>query len=68
MKKRSWKTSTGAAIALAVLLLNAAASLLDDNPQTNPDFDAIGIAALAVGTMFARDNDVTSQDVGARPE
>lgn len=68
MKKRSWKTSTGAAIALAVLILNAASAMLDDNPATNPDFESIAVAALAVGTMFARDNDVTSQDVGARPE
>lgn len=65
MKARSWKTTTAGVIALAVLLLNAAAAVLDDDPKTQPDFDAIGVAALAVGTMFARDNNVTSEQAGA---
>lgn len=65
-RKASWKTTTSGVIALIVLLLNAAASTLDDDPQTNPDFNAIGIAAVAVGTLFARDNDVSSEQAGAK--
>lgn len=65
-RKASWKTTTGGVIALLVLLLNAAAAMLDDDPATNPDLNAIGVAAVAVGTMFARDADVTSEQAGAK--
>lgn len=65
-RKASWKTTTSGVIALLVLLLNAAVAMLDEDPNTNPDFNAISVAAVAVGTMFARDVDVTSEQAGAK--
>lgn len=65
-RKASWKTTTGGVIALLVLLLNAAAAMLDDDPETNPDFNAISVAAVAVSALFARDFDVTSEQAGAK--
>lgn len=65
-RKASWKTTTGGVIALLVLLLNAAAAMLDDDPQTNPDLNAIGIAAVAVSAMFARDANVSSEEAGIK--
>jgi len=65
-RKASWKTTTGGVIALLVLLLNAAAAMLDDDPETNPDLNAIGVAAVAVSALFARDNSVSSEEAGAK--
>lgn len=65
-RKASWKTTTGGVIALIVLLLNAAAAMLDDDPETNPDFNAISVAAVAVGTLFARDANVSSEEAGIK--
>ena len=65
MKAKSWKTTTGALCGLVALILGAASAMLDNDPATNPDWNAVAIAAVAVGTMFARDNNVTSEQAGA---
>lgn len=64
--RKSWKTTTGAVCALVALILGAASAMLDDDPKTNPDWNNVAIAAVAVGTMFARDNNVTSEEAGAK--
>lgn len=63
---KSWRTTLAGVVALVVLILNGAAAVLDDDPETNPDFNAIGIAALSVGALFTRDNAVTSEEAGAK--
>lgn len=68
MKKRSWKT---AGSGLAALLSTAAIVLqqmTDADPGTNPDWPSLmpGIIA-AFGLIFARQNNLSSQDVGVRP-
>jgi len=60
------KTTTGGIVALVALICNAAAAMLDDDPETNPDWNAVAVAAVAVGTLFARDNDVSSEESGAK--
>lgn len=65
-RRYSWKTTTGGVIALLALILSAAAAMLDDDPETNPDWNAVAVAAVAVGTLFARDSDVTSEEAGAK--
>jgi anti-sigma-K factor RskA len=65
--KRSWKTST-AGIAAAIAAIAGALNLVfDGNAATNPDWTAVIAAVVAgVGLAFARDNTVTSEDVGAK--
>lgn len=65
-QRYSWKTTTGGIVALLALILNAAAAMLDDDPETMPDWNSVAVAAVAVGTLFARDSDVTSEEAGAK--
>jgi len=76
MKVVSWRTAgLGAAAVLYVVLKAVAIPLLDDDPATLPNFreviDALlsnGEAILlALGLGVARDNVVSSQQVGIRP-
>lgn len=60
------KTTITGIISLVALVLNAAVALFDDDPATKPDWNAIGIGATAIGLMFSRDNDTTSEEAGAR--
>jgi hypothetical protein len=76
-KKKSWKTSIAGWLALISAVTGGVGFLLDGNPETNPDYATIvellrgcgitfgGIAAALIG-KFARDNDVSSEDVGAK--
>ncbi len=64
---KSWRTSLFGSGGLAVLWFNVANMLLDDNPATNPDWSTVITATFAcVATLFARDNNVTSEQAGAK--
>ena len=67
MKNKSWKTS---ACGLAALVLAAWGSVpvaMDDDPLTKVDYTNTGaLLGLAIAAMFARDNDKSSEDVGAK--
>lgn len=64
---KSWKTTASAIIGFVVLVLSATNAIIDGDPTTNPDFAALGGAAMAlVGLLFARDNDVSSESAGAK--
>lgn len=65
-RRKSWKTTAAGIAALLALIGNAAAALLDDDPETNPDWNSLGVAFVAVGSMFARDNNVSSEESGAK--
>ena len=76
MKIVSWRTAAfGAASILYVGLKAVAMPLLDDDPATVVNFreiiDALltngEVILLALGLGVARDNVVSSQDVGIRP-
>lgn len=63
----SWKTTTTGVLAIISALVGAAQVLLDGNPATNPDYAVLVPAILAgIGLITARDNNVTSEDVGAK--
>lgn len=67
--KKSWRTTTLGIIAFIAMLLAGVTALLDDDPETNPDWDGIlATGAVALALVTARDNKVSSQDVGIRPE
>lgn len=65
----SWKTSTAGVVALLVAvgsLINLVNSFLEGQPIT---FEQISVAVVAVTVaatgIFARDNNVTSEEAGA---
>lgn len=53
-------------IAVVTALTNAASALFDNDPATLVDLDTTITAVTAgLGLIFARDNKVSSEDVGA---
>ena len=65
--KRSWKTSAAGIGAILVALGTVIAAQFDGNPATVPDYGALVAAIIAGGgLLFSRDNDKTSEDVGAK--
>ena len=67
MKKKSWKTTVLGIASALVAIGNAAIAYLDGDPATTVDM-GVTIAAImaALGCFFARDNDKSSEDVGAK--
>ena len=64
--KGSWKTTTCGVAAILAAVANAVVALTDGNPATNPEWTVVLAAIMAgVGLLKARDNDRTSEDVGA---
>lgn len=63
----SWKTTILGIIAGLMLLLPQIAAVLDDDPLTNPSYETIIAALSLVGVgVSARDNNQTSEQVGAK--
>lgn len=63
---KSWKTTvTGIAVLIGAVSM-ALIALLDGNPATTVDFDAILAALAGLGLLAARDNNVTSEEAGAK--
>lgn len=57
----------GILAAIQALLGLVAIPLLDGNPATNPDWGmAMTVVTQCVALLFVRQNDVTSEDVGAK--
>lgn len=55
---------TGLVSSIAAII-GAASLLLDGNPSTNPDWSAVIAAVTAgIGLLLARQNNVSSEDVG----
>ena len=66
LKNKSWKTSGAGAAVLLAALSTLLTSLTDNNPATNPDWNVFfAQAAAALGLLFARDNNKSSEQVGA---
>ncbi len=65
--KKSWKTTVAGVASIVAAVAFAIANQFDANPATVADWGAV-IAALSagVGLVLARDNDRTSEQVGAR--
>jgi hypothetical protein len=65
--KKSWKTSAAGVGAILVALGSALSATFDADPVTVPDWGALVAAIIAgVGLLAARDNDKSSEEVGAK--
>ena len=62
----SWKTTVLGVLALLAALCQFGTSLLDDDPETVPNFQMVIEAAVGIGLILARDNDKTSEESGAK--
>lgn len=63
---KSWKTTYAAIATFTIAILSAGILMFDGDPTTNPDVGALVAAGTAaVGLLFARDNNVTSEAAGA---
>jgi len=64
---KSWKTTAAGVAAILSAIAGAVTAITDSNPATNPDWTAVIAAVTAgLGLLFARDNKVTSEDVGVK--
>ena len=63
----SWKTTASGVLAIVVAVGSAAILLLDGDAATNPDWNSVIAAVMAgLGLILARDNDKSSESVGAK--
>lgn len=64
----SWKTTTcGILGILAALITLVLVPLLDGKPETLPQFENFAAVVLpSIAALFARDNNKSSEDVGAK--
>lgn len=64
--KNSWKTSAAGIGAILVAVGSALGATFDNDPATVADWGAVVAALIAgIGLLFARDNNVTSEQAGA---
>lgn len=64
---KSWKTTVAGIAAILTAGGAALTAISDGNPATEPDYAALIAACIAgLGLLFARDNDVTSEDAGVK--
>ena len=64
---KSTKTTITGIITILVAALSAAKAVLDGDPATVPDWSAtIAAITAGVGLIAARDNNVTSEQAGAK--
>lgn len=64
---KSWKTTVAGWAAIVGALGTAIAATLDENGATTADWGAVAaMLATGLGLNFARDNNVSSEDAGAK--
>ena len=64
--KKSWKTTAAGIAAIVIAVASLVQAQFDGDPSTVPNYE-IAIAAIMSGLvgLFARDNDVSSEQAGA---
>lgn len=64
---KSWKTTLAGIAGVVAAVASAVQAQFDGNPATVPDWGLVGaLLATGVGLLLARDNNKTSEQVGAR--
>lgn len=66
LAKGSWKTTVAGIMALVIAVATAISLLVDGDPETMPDWNVVAEAAIGLGLLFARDNNKSSESVGAK--
>jgi hypothetical protein len=65
--KKSWKTTCAGIAGILVALASCAQAALDNDPATVPNYEiALAAVITGLGLIFARDNDKSSESVGAK--
>ena len=63
---KSWKTTLAGIAAIVAAVATAVSAQFDNDTATVPDWTlVIGMITAGVGLVLARDNDKTSEQVGA---
>jgi len=63
---KSWKTTVAALVGMVAVISQQLQYQWDNNPLTEPNWDTVfALIPIALGLLFARDNDLSSEDVGA---
>jgi anti-sigma-K factor RskA len=63
---KSWKTTLAGIAAIVAAVATAVSAQLDNDPGTVPDWTmVIAMITAGVGLVLARDNDKSSEQVGA---
>lgn len=64
----NWKTTLTGVLTLVTVAADAALLMIDNDPATNPNWSVVIPAIVAaIGLIFARDANKSSQDSGVRP-
>lgn len=64
---KSWKTTVTGVAAILTAVGAALTALFDNDPNTTLDVTVTASAIMAgIGLIFARDNNVSSEDAGAK--
>lgn len=67
MKSSSWKTTVAGIAAILAAISTAVAAQFDADPNTVPNWGVVVTAVCAgAGLLAARDNDKSSEQVGAK--
>ncbi len=66
---KSWKTTTAGIACIIAAIATVLKAMFDGDPSTAPAWEAVAAEVMAgVGLLSARDNDKSSEDVGAEAE
>lgn len=64
---KSWKTTVAGIAGVIAAIASAIQAQFDGDPATVPDWGLVGaLLATGIGLLLARDNDKTSEQVGAQ--
>jgi len=64
---KSWKTTTAGIAGILVAIASCAQAAFDNDPATVPNYEvALAAVITGLGLIFARDNDKSSESVGAK--
>ena len=65
--KKSWKTSAAGIAGIIIAIASCVQAQFDGDPATVPNYEvALAAVITSLGLIFARDNDVSSEQAGAK--